>query len=191
MSERKRAATWTSFAAARAWRPSLFLISRVRSINTTLLRARAARPGGLPCCGSPVAGSLIPPTPSCRQEVGGHADGFRALLADDVSQGGHILRLLLHRRELHDHREVHSGQDLHATLFQKREADVARCSAEHVGKDDDAVVGSDPVEGLANLLACLVDSVGLLQRASLDHSDLRFNLPCGRQQFVSESAMLE
>src|ERR1700682_546599 len=190
MSERKRAATCTSFAAARAWRPSLFLISRVRSINTPLLRARSLDTGGLCDRASSCDGSLIPSVASCRrQQIGGHADGLGALLADDVRQAGHVRGIVLHGRELDDHREIHAGQDLHTTLLQEREADVAGGPAEHVGEDNHAVVGSDAVEGLADFLAGLVPRVGPLERHGFDHTDVRFNLSRRRQQLMREVAM--
>src|SRR5260221_552898 len=106
MSDRKRAATWTSFAAARAWRPSLFLISRVRSITTPLLRS-SSHPGGLRDRDSLLDESLTSPAASGRQQVGGHADGLGALLGDDVRQAGHVLGVVLHRGELHEHRKIH------------------------------------------------------------------------------------
>src|SRR3712207_7978956 len=59
----------------------------------------------------------------------------------------------LFRSELHDHRQVHAGDDLHPPLLQKREADVAGGAAEHVGEDDHASVGPEAVEGEADLLA--------------------------------------
>src|SRR5258708_24787126 len=146
MSDRKRAAPCTSFAAARAWRPSLCLMSRVRSVNTRLLRSYWPR-GGLGDRGSLLV-SLIASAACGRQQVGGHADGLGALLGDDVRQAGHVPGVVLHRGELDEHRKVHSRHDLDATLLQERKADVARCPAEHVGKGDHSVVVSDTVEAL-------------------------------------------
>src|SRR5258708_39560999 len=88
MSDRKRAATCTSFAAARAWRPSLFLMSRVRSINTPLLRSSSPR-GGLGDRGSLLV-SLIASPARGRPPVGRPADGLGALLGGGVPQAGPV-----------------------------------------------------------------------------------------------------
>ena len=80
---------------------------------------------------------------------------------------GQVLAILMHRRELHDHRQVDAGDDLDAVFLQKRKADVARRAAEHVGEDDDGI-GADALERHADFLAGLIDAVGPFQRHGLD-----------------------
>src|ERR1051325_6422303 len=120
MSDLNRAAVCTSFAAARACSPSLFLISTSRVTITPARRPLRFSYGGAFFGG---------------EQVRGDADGLRAFLADHVRERGHVFPILLDHGELHDHGEVHAGHDLHAAEVEEGEADVARRAAEHVGED--------------------------------------------------------
>src|SRR3954447_1678681 len=198
MSDLKRAAVCTSFAAARAWSPSLFLISMSRWLTKRSRHWSAGVPPALggrlgrrarrsTAAGEDARAPSSRPRSGRSQEIRCDADRFRAFFADHVRQRGDVFRVALHRGELHDHRQIHAGDDLHPSLFEEGKADVARRAAEHVGEDDDAALRTaGAFEGETDLCAGFVDCVVPLQRNGFDAGYVCFDSFRRAQELVGE-----
>ena len=70
-----------------------------------------------------------------------------------------LTRLILRLRQLDQHGKVDARNDLDILLAQKGRSDVGRCAAEHVRQDQDAVIGPNSIEGVANHRRCGIDVV--------------------------------
>ena len=106
-----------------------------------------------------------------------------------MRQGRDVLCFMLHRGELHQHRKIDAGDDLHPIFLQECQADVRRCPAEHVGEDNHAIIGSDALQSFTDFFPRLVDTIGPFQSDRLDDSYFCFDLLCRAQQLMGEFAM--
>ncbi len=138
MSAAKASAALTNLAAARACRPRRLTIS---DIGRVPLR-RHGRSQSLSTTSSWLATLMYLRPASLAAAT---APRQRLLVAD--------------RGELDQHRQVHAGHDLDARAIHRRDGEIGRRAAEHVGQDDHARARIDLAHGIHDLGAPLLDIV--------------------------------